>query len=407
VVIILGSYITLGIEGTDIDFEKNFSFRDHSKLFLPADKKKIPYVYGDEIIQMRDGYARVLSSVKNRLDLLGYSMKSVEEKYNQFLFSVELYSVGVKIPFEIFHNVVYNIDIKEASVFDQGEYDLIGFWGYLTKQFRINLEFKKFISTIEDEDGEYQSFYYLDEYFERIDPYIIIRIIAENPINHTLELNWKYRDIVENGWVAEESIFKGLSNKDKILIVTEGSSDSFIIKRSIDDLYPDISDFFEFVDMEENYPFTGVGNLFKFLKGLISIGVQNNIIFIFDNDIAGNEIYSLALGNEKPNNIVVIKLPYCTEFENFETIGPSGLHIVNINDKAVAIECFLDFTSVGSKPLVRWTSYSKKLNEYQGELVKKDSYVKAFKKANLLGSNYDTEKLRKLIDYLLEKWVNN
>jgi hypothetical protein len=43
----------------------------------------------------------------------------------------------------------------------------------------------------------------------------------------------------------------------EILIVTEGSSDTNILKKGLDMLYPDIADFFCFVDMKENYPFAG------------------------------------------------------------------------------------------------------------------------------------------------------
>jgi len=151
-----------------------------------------------------------------------------------------------------------------------------------------------------------------------------------------------------------------LSADKKILIVTEGSSDSFIIKHSINSLYPDIADFFEFVDMEKNYPFTGVGNLYNFFLGLVRIKVQNKVIIIFDNDVAGNEKYNLASKIRKPENITVIKLPYDQDFEKVETIGPSGNSIENINGRAVAIECFLDFISVNRVPTIRWTSYSKR-----------------------------------------------
>jgi hypothetical protein len=59
-------------------------------------------------------------------------------------------------------------------------------------------------------------------------------------------------------------------------------------------LYPDIADFFCFVDMKENYPFAGVGNLFNFCRGLTSIRIKNDILVIFDNDVAGVEQLTIA-----------------------------------------------------------------------------------------------------------------
>jgi len=100
---------------------------------------------------------------------------------------------------------------------------------------------------------------YPNTFFENLDPYITLRLLAEKDENADFLVQWRYADIVEGGWVSFDEVFIPLSDTSKILVVTEGSSDSFIIKRSINALYPDISDFFYFVDMEENYPFTGTG----------------------------------------------------------------------------------------------------------------------------------------------------
>jgi len=48
----------------------------------------------------------------------------------------------------------------------------------------------------------------------------------------------------------------------------------------------------------------------------------------------------------------------------------------------------------------------KKGKKYQGELVSKDSYVRAFKKADLTKSVYDTRKIKKLIDFLIHSWID-
>jgi hypothetical protein len=52
-------------------------------------------------------------------------------------------------------------------------------------------------------------------------------------------------------------------------------------------LPPHIADFFDFVDREEGYPISRTGNLFRFVQGLISIRVLNNVIVIYDNDAEG------------------------------------------------------------------------------------------------------------------------
>jgi hypothetical protein len=60
----MGSYITLGVGELELDWGKNFSFRDYSKLFLLSDKKEIPYYYVDNEVVLKPGYSKPLSKVK-------------------------------------------------------------------------------------------------------------------------------------------------------------------------------------------------------------------------------------------------------------------------------------------------------------------------------------------------------
>ena len=74
--------------------------------------------------------------------------------------------------------------------------------------------------------------------------------------------------------------------------------------------------------MEEAYPFSGTGNLFRFLQGLISISIQNNIIVIYDNDAEGLANYARSCALNVPTNMLILKLPDSPDFAEFDTIGP-------------------------------------------------------------------------------------
>jgi len=139
---------------------------------------------------------------------------------------------------------------------------------FLSKYLFKHSEFNKIhnLSKIVDKD--------IGLVFENIDPYITLRILAENQANNDLDVFWSYADIVNNGWVRRDEIFEKVGVGQEILFVTEGSSDTHILEKAIQLLYSDISDFFTFIDMEDNYPFTGDGNLYNFCKGLISIGIK-------------------------------------------------------------------------------------------------------------------------------------
>ena len=45
-----------------------------------------------------------------------------------------------------------------------------------------------------------------------------------------------------------------------------------------------------------------------------------------------------------------------------------------------------------------------KAGNYQGALIRKDEYVRSFKKVNLVEDEYDASKLVYLVDYLLDQW---
>ena len=109
-------------------------------------------------------------------------------------------------------------------------------------------------------------------FFENLEPYVVLRSLAENPANLDIDVEWRFADLVESGWADEATIYEPLGDKDRYLVVTEGSSDGLVLRRALALLRPDIADFFDFVDMSENYPFTGAGNLFDFVRG--SLGFE-------------------------------------------------------------------------------------------------------------------------------------
>lgn len=396
----MGSMITLGIDKFEIDWGKNHSFADHSALFISSDVDLIPYYYADDVVEMKEGLTRKLSSIKRRLDLLGYSPKTLARKYEEHLNMVPDYYPDVPISFEQFRFVVRSIDLEQVSLDPEiGDFDLGEF---VSRYVFRDPEVKRHLPPNVKIDTD------LGTFFENLDPYLTLRILAENQNNADRLVQWRYADVVEGGWVNRDEVVTPLPDASKILVVTEGSSDSFIIERAMASLCPDIADFFHFVDMEEHYPFTGTGNLFRFCQGLSRIKIQNNVLVIFDNDAAGVEKFEQSRNLNRPKNMHICRLPDHEFFSRFKTVGPNGASQENINGAAVAIECFLDMSTISeSDGCVRWTSYNRELQRYQGEIEGKDSLVRAFKKANLTDGSYDTSRLKFLLDYLVGEWVEN
>lgn len=395
----MGSMITLGLGHLDIEWGKNEFFRNHSKLFLETDKAPATYYYAEGQTEIKPAYVRKLGSVIKRLDLLGYTVDGCGRHYQNCIESTPDYYPTPETSFETFKKALALVEVNQVAVpgEDAGDYDL---GEYASRAILNDPEFAK--------TGIQLQSLSLDEgtFFENLDPYVTLRLLGENPKNLNEDVVWRFIDVVEGGWVEESELYEGLEDSDRYLVVTEGSSDSSILQRSLPLLEPDVADFFSFVDMSHDYPFTGTGSLVNFCTGLSTIRIQNKILVIVDNDTAGLGAYKGIAALPLPANMRVVALPRLPEFANFRTMGPAGEGIEDVNGRAVAIECFLDLR-FGPKesPAIRWTSYDPVAGQYQGELIRKKDYTLAFFEHCGKDVNYDLSRLRLLWSYLLKSCV--
>lgn len=386
----MSAIITLGIENLEIEWGKSSYYINHSKLFLKNEIQEVPYYYADNEIIMRKGFCANLKKVKDRLELLGYSLNTCRYIFESIK---EIGEVDDDISFDEVLQLVLKFNLEKISRnYYQEEYDFGDFGKYVMKN--------------EPEFSELSEYVGHDYYFlENLDTYVILRMFLEKEDNLKYNLVWRYWGNIIDGDNTEGNIYHELSQNEKYLIVTEGSSDSFILKKSIEILRPHISDFFTFVDMKEHYPFTGTGNLYKFIQGLVSIGIINKIIVLFDNDASGFEKYELTKELRVPSNMQILILPDLKECENFKCIGPSGEAFENINHKAVSIEHFLDLTfKQNTDPIIRWTSFNDVTKTYQGNLLNKEKYVKSFASVKS-NDSYDFSKLNLLINEIYKACI--
>lgn len=236
------------------------------------------------------------------------------------------------------------------------------------------------------------------EAMENLSAYTVLQLLAFNPAARDLPVNWQFADVEDGGWATRECFVRRLDPEHRFMIVTEGSSDANIIRHAFKLLRPHIADFFDFVDMEEGYPFAGTGNVFRFLQGLISISIQNNVVVLYDNDAEGVASYRRSCALNLPGNIKVAKLPDDPAFSAFDTVGPSGRFEADINGRAGAIECYLDLPD---DALVRWTSYRGDIGSYQGELLQKTGYMRTFLDQREREVGYDYSRIEVVLEMLV------
>ena len=189
-----------------------------------------------------------------------------------------------------------------------------------------------------------------------------MRLLAEGNGNDNATVAWQYGPLVHAGWATEGEFVSGARRAETFLIATEGSSDVHILKYALALLRPGIADFFRFIDVSERHPFSGTGNLVKFAEGLVKIDVQNQIVFLFDNDAEGLDAHQRLSTLTLPPNMRRVMLPEMEAFRTFPTQGPEGIRESNINRRVAAIECYLDL-GVGEYPTAKvlWTDYKKAL----------------------------------------------
>ncbi|GGF11861.1 hypothetical protein GCM10011611_16890 [Aliidongia dinghuensis] len=418
----MGTAITLDVAGVSVTYSKNHRGIDHGSIFQEQDRRavksdQLDYDWyqekGEDPTSSEMAFTRPLKDVVPRLELLGFNLDRVEREYA----------------------AVARHWLDQRSTL-QGEDDQPGpdlmsfaeFFAFVTAHPLDSLD-DTFISSTDDATESkirgrfaampleripnYRS-YDVNAYSERsffgelvgiLDPYSVLRILAEAQANKDVPVIWQYGPLVQGGYAAEREFAPHARRTETFLIATEGSSDVHILKHALSLLRPGIADFFRFIDVSESHPFSGTGNLVKFAEGLAKIDVQNQVVFLFDNDAEGLDAHQRLSGFPLPANMRGIMLPELDDFRSFPAQGPEGIRNSDINRRAAAIECYLDLDAGGHPPAkVLWTNYKKSLGSYQGALEYKESYSKEFLRqtaATLAEGQYDTRKIEAVLDRLV------
>ncbi|MDP3692709.1 HEPN/Toprim-associated domain-containing protein [Bradyrhizobium sp.] len=404
----MGSMIQLSVGNLQVDWGKNRGFTDHSAFFQTSDVTLVPYYYVvegsdyiDEVgetqwkitVEYKEGLSKPLCEVKDRIALLGHT---IEHCRQEFMYLANLNNFdSERFEFESLKVALATVDVSSIALpISEGDEDFGEF-------FREQV-FPKLGMKLPDGDTRHVLFS-AAEGMENLSSHSVLRLLAENPTAATLPVIWAYKDLEDGGWASRDEFVHRLEPSERFLIVTEGSSDAAILKHALKILKPHIADFFDFIDMEEGYPFSGTGNLYKFIQGLISISIQNNVIVLFDNDAEGIFSFNRCSQLNVPANMRVLKLPDLAEFRFFPTVGPGGQHRLDINGQAAALECYLQ---LDDNACIRWSSFNSNLSTYQGALINKDRYKDCFLGQRSRVADYDYKKIEAVLDMIFDACVS-
>ncbi|MEQ1511757.1 MAG: HEPN/Toprim-associated domain-containing protein [Lysobacteraceae bacterium] len=419
----MGTEIQLRIGSVSLSYAKNFMGEDFGFLFQAGDETRvrsdgINYEYYEEHPDEEDlatseaAFVSPLSRVLRRIKLLGHTLDVARAEYQALLQEWKEDSDDNNEPpsalltFEEFCRLACLFPISSLSS-EYIEYDTPERAKVAQGRFADYVEKFERVPPNDNSDMYWSESSYLSAKLCILSATSMLQIFGTSRENADAEVNWQFGLIVSAGWVSRENFQPGTTRAQTILVATEGASDARVLRRALDLLRPDVTDFFRFIDGEERHHFWGTGNLVKFAEGLVRIDVQNQVLFLLDNDAEGVEAYQKFQQLNLPVNMRAMLLPNLDELKSFPCRGPEGVSNCDINGRAAAIECYLDLNLEQYPPArVTWTNYKKDMDAWHGALEHKDSYMRHFLDQDvdsLKTGTYDSSKIFKLLDVLIHE----
>jgi hypothetical protein len=186
-------------------------------------------------------------------------------------------------------------------------------------------------------------------------------------------------DLIEE---ADYLVSVDYQTTQRIIVLTEGSSDTRALEKAFGLIYPHLREYFSFMDFNElNVP-GGAPSLVSFVKAFSAAGVINRVVAIFDNDTAAAAALRVLDGLKLPSNVAVTRLPELDELKTYPTLGPTGTVLMDINGLAASLEVYFGNDVLrrtdGSLTPIQWKGFDKSLARYQGEIVDKQILQERF-----------------------------
>jgi hypothetical protein len=418
----MSSHCTLKIDTYDVLTSSASVVPEIMVIFRESDKKiyKSTDEEGSDIYNYE--YSNTVKNIKERLNILGFSLANIEKDFNVS----KLKKIKELEDEDDFFDADYKKEnkiktkvLKESSYLD---------WIEAYKEIRaakkeVRLSWYKKTRDLGDkmtlvdyilDEEESTTFYNLPNG----DFLAVIRLFLETCKNDkkvTLDIT----ELVDAGWYEPNDEVCTISMNilkhdypvnEKIIILTEGSTDKEILEQSLKTLYPHLAEYYSFLEFSHlNMP-GSASVLVTTVKAFASSGINNRIIAIFDNDTAAKSAVRILNQEKLPKNIKILHYPNIQLADKYPTLGPGGVSKLNINGLACSIEVYLGKDIIkknGKYTPIQWKGYDTSINQYQGEILEKTRIQKEFlikikeAQANLLlVQNSNWNELRKIFELI-------
>ncbi|MGD0522402.1 MAG: toprim domain-containing protein [Terracidiphilus sp.] len=182
--------------------------------------------------------------------------------------------------------------------------------------------------------------------------------------------------------IARSNLLEPAQALQRILILTEGKSDSKLLRSSLQRLFPHLEHMYSFLDHSSFRAPGGTGDLERLARGFAGAGVSNRVIVLFDNDTAGVAAAKRLREAKLPLNFYVLSLPDIEIARSYPTLGPTGMTHTDINGRACGIELYCGKSALtaedGELCPIQWTGYDRAMERYQGEPLEKEKIKERF-----------------------------
>ncbi|WP_236210850.1 HEPN/Toprim-associated domain-containing protein [Metapseudomonas otitidis] len=241
----MGTEINLTVGGLTIDWAKNNPGVDHRSLFQESDRTRVKTSADDPDEDGYDSLVRTLSRILSRLNLLGNTIETARAEYNSRLAEYRDVTAEADIgnsktmSFDEFCAFVgrYSIEDLDETYRDayEGTVDVRG--RFCDAEAEINR------LPISSNGLCWSEKSYFASKICFLSAYSMLQVFGQSEKNRNAQVVWDYGLLVDAGWASDEDFKTGAIRSMTILVATEGTTDSRILKRAFSALRPDVADF--------------------------------------------------------------------------------------------------------------------------------------------------------------------
>jgi hypothetical protein len=377
----MGSYAKLRVGDLEVAVFKNDIEASVALIFTtddwrsrPATAAELEYYGEDEPWEVTELVCS-LAVVRDRLELTGADWHTTEKAFNEL----------VEWKLEILQNVRVRMSDESirGSIAREIEY---------LSDFRLDDWVQAVVSAPPDPPAtsrlELGTRGWLMDLWEEGDIRLCLRAAVECRRDALVTLD--ATDLIGGGWLSsdhdprESALLQfgwAQIHASPIVVLTEGRTDAKILESALAVIYPHLQGFIRFADFSHR-PEANAAALVRTLKGFAAAGIANRVVALFDADSAAYDAVRSLKEDKLPWSIRVLHLPNTELASAYPTVGPGGPELADVNSKACSIELYLGRDVLtdqrGELRPVRWTSFIRALQQWQGEVEGKAEIQEAF-----------------------------